>query len=59
MPKQKEPDNRLPDDEATRARDDVLKRMLRTPPKTHAGKPGKAPVPAGRKKLKLLKPRAD
>jgi hypothetical protein len=54
----KQRDEKLPADDAKRARDDVLKRMLKTPPKTHAGKPGKAPAPPGRRKLKLAKPRA-
>jgi hypothetical protein len=57
MPKQ--PDEPRSEAEAKQARDDVLKRMLKTPPKTHTGKSGKAPAPAKRKKLKLLKPRSD
>jgi len=53
MPK-KQPDEKLPKKEADKARDATLARMLKTPPKTHTGKPGKSRAPISGKK-----PRGD
>ncbi|MGD9966456.1 MAG: hypothetical protein AB7T59_08055 [Hyphomonadaceae bacterium] len=41
MPKKKQPDEKLPPDEAERARDEAPRRMLKTPPKPHKDEPKK------------------
>jgi hypothetical protein len=44
MPKQKKPDDKLPKDQADKARDAALKTMLRTPPKLHKDEPRRSVV---------------
>ena len=39
-------DEPLPDDEAARRRDEVIKRMLATPPQPRTAKKGRGPKPA-------------
>jgi hypothetical protein len=42
MPKPNKPDDKLPTDEAERARDAALRNMLKTPPKLHKNEPRRA-----------------
>jgi hypothetical protein len=44
MAKEKRPDDKLPKDEADRARDELAKRLGKTPPKPHKDEPPHAAV---------------